>query len=103
MSDFEEKIIQFESARNDAMNRYFNARQGLSRTEAQERIFEAGFRMGIEWSRSQAVSAVDLIAAMREIYEVWAGSEGFTETGAGAYQQSLVLEMRDIAARFLGR
>ena len=42
---YEEQIIKFEVARNEAMDKYFNARQGLSRTKAQEDIFEGGFRM----------------------------------------------------------
>ena len=40
--------------------------------------------------------------AMHEIYEVWAGSEGFDpETAPEAYQQQLIKEMRDIAGRNL--
>ena len=40
-----------------------------------------------------------LRAKLREIYEVWAGSEGFaTKTAPEAYQSFLIKEMRDIAA-----
>ena len=43
-----------------------------------------------------------LEAAMREIYEVYAGSEGFIpETCAEGYQQQLIKEMSDIAARHM--
>jgi hypothetical protein len=43
-----------------------------------------------------------LRAAMRDIYEVWAGSEGFIpETAPEAYQQQLIEQMRDIAAEYL--
>ena len=44
----------------------------------------------------------DLEAAMREIYEVYAGSEGFIpETCAEGYQQQLIKEMSDIAAKHM--
>ena len=40
-----------------------------------------------------------LRAALREIYEVWAGSEAvILETATEKYQQFLIEEMRDIAA-----
>jgi len=45
---YEESVIEYESARNEAMDKYFNARQGLSRTAEQEKIFEGGFRMAWE-------------------------------------------------------
>ena len=45
MDRTEEYYIEFESARNEAMDSYFNARPGLYRTEIQEMIFEGGFRM----------------------------------------------------------
>lgn len=41
-------IIQFESARNDAMESYFTARPQLFRTREKECLFEAGFRMAWE-------------------------------------------------------
>ena len=44
----------------------------------------------------------ELETAMREIYEVYAGSEGFIpETCAESYQQQLIKEMADIAARHM--
>lgn len=44
----------------------------------------------------------ELEAAMREIYEVYAGSEGFIpETCAEGYQQQLIKEMSDIAAKYM--
>jgi len=44
----------------------------------------------------------ELEAAMREIYEVYAGSEGFIpETCAEGYQQQLIKEMSDIAAKHM--
>jgi len=40
--------------------------------------------------------------AFREIYEVYAGSDGFIpETCAEGYQQQLIKEMADIAARHM--
>jgi len=40
--------------------------------------------------------------AFREIYEVYAGSEGFIpETCAEAHQQQLIKEMSDIAAKYM--
>lgn len=41
-------IIEFESARNAAMDRYFNARPAIIRDKEGERLFEAGFRMAWE-------------------------------------------------------
>ncbi len=46
---YEEKIIKFESARNDAMDRFFKSRQHLQRTREQEFLFESGFRMAWEF------------------------------------------------------
>ncbi len=56
-----------------------------------------------EKSPSQLRSRIaELEAAMREIYEVYAGSEGFIpETCAEGYQQQLIKEMADIAARHM--
>ena len=42
---YEESVIEFEEARNKAMDSYFNARLYISRTVLTESIFEAGFRM----------------------------------------------------------
>ncbi len=44
----EENIITFEAARNEAMDKYFNARTKLLRTKHGELMFEAGFRMAWE-------------------------------------------------------
>jgi len=45
---------------------------------------------------------VEIEAGMREIYEVYAGSEGFIpETCAEGYQQQLIKEMSDIAAKYM--
>ena len=44
----------------------------------------------------------ELQNAFREIYEVYAGSDGFIpETCAEGYQQQLIKEMADIAARHM--
>jgi len=44
----------------------------------------------------------ELQNAFREIYEVYAGSEGFIpETCAEGYQQQLIKEMSDIAAEYM--
>lgn len=44
----------------------------------------------------------ELEDAFREIYEVYAGSEGFIpETCAEGYQQQLIKEMSDIAAKYM--
>ena len=46
MSDsYEEDMIEFEAARNKAMEKYFDARPQLFRTREKECLFEAGFRM----------------------------------------------------------
>ncbi|MCK5606740.1 hypothetical protein KAR91_32860 [Candidatus Pacearchaeota archaeon] len=46
MSDsYEEGMIEFEAARNEALKRYSNARPQLFITREKECFFEAGFRM----------------------------------------------------------
>ena len=45
---YEERRIEFEDALNNAMDRFFNARHGLTRSKVQEKIFEGGFRMAWE-------------------------------------------------------
>jgi len=43
-----------------------------------------------------------LKAALRDVYEVWAGSEGFIpKTASEAYQQKIIRNMRDYAAAAL--
>ena len=53
MSDYEMRVIEFESARNEAMDSYFNARPQLMRTGEQEKLFEAGFRMAWESAKTK--------------------------------------------------
>ncbi len=44
MSEVDEvRIIEFETAKNKAMDEYFNTRTKLIRTKHSELIFEAGF------------------------------------------------------------
>jgi hypothetical protein len=51
---------------------------------------------------AQVKRIVELEDAFREIYEVYAGSEGFIpETCAEGYQQQLIKEMSDIAAKYM--
>ena len=51
---------------------------------------------------AQAKLIAELEDAFREIYEVYAGSEGFIpETCAEAHQQQLIKEMSDIAAKHM--
>ena len=51
---------------------------------------------------AQAKRIEELQNAFREIYEVYAGSEGFIpETCAEGYQQQLIKEMADIAAKHM--
>jgi len=51
-------------------------------------------------ANNQQRRITELEDAFREIYEVYAGSEGFIpETCAEAHQQQLINEMSDIAAR----
>ena len=45
MSNYEEQVIEFEDARNKAMDEYFNARPHMARTHLKDIVFEAGFRM----------------------------------------------------------
>ena len=52
---------------------------------------------------AKAMNELDVLrAAMRDIYEVWAGSDAFhAETCSEDYQQRLIKEMTDIAAAHL--
>ena len=51
---------------------------------------------------AQANRIEELQDAFREIYEVYAGSEGFIpETCPEAYQQQLIKEMAEIAAKYM--
>lgn len=53
-------------------------------------------------AQESSASAVELLAGMKEIYEIWAGSEGFVpQTAPEAYQQHLLLQIKDVAARFI--
>lgn len=54
MSDsYELKIAEFEYARNEAVEAYFNARPFLVRNETQVKLIEAGFRLGWEASHKK--------------------------------------------------
>ena len=53
-------------------------------------------------ANNQQRRITELEDAFREIYEVYAGSEGFIpETCAESYQQQLVKEMAEIAAEYM--
>jgi hypothetical protein len=45
----EMRIAEFEYARNQAIDKFFEARLSLDRTREKERIFEAGYRMAWEF------------------------------------------------------
>ena len=47
--EHEIRISEFEHARNDAMDKYFEARPQMERTRDRERVFEAGYRMAWEF------------------------------------------------------
>lgn len=49
MDNHERRVIVYESARNEAMDRWFNARPHITRSEDAEFIFEGGFRTA--WDR----------------------------------------------------
>jgi len=50
MSDtYEEQVTEYESERNEAMQRWFDARPNVPRTRNTERVWEGGFRMA--WDR----------------------------------------------------
>lgn len=48
IEEYELSRIEFEMARNKAMDEYFNARPNIIRSIFTERIFEGGFRMAWE-------------------------------------------------------
>ena len=51
---YEAERAKFESALNNAMDEYFNARPQIMRTRTMELIFEGGFRMAWEYRRNNA-------------------------------------------------
>jgi hypothetical protein len=48
-TEHEQRIAEFEHARNDALDKYFEARPEVDRTIERERFFEAGYRMAWEF------------------------------------------------------
>lgn len=48
-TDREWRIAEYESERNDAMDRWFNARKDVVRDAESERVFEGGFRIAWEY------------------------------------------------------
>ena len=57
MSDsYEQKVIEFEHARNRAMDEYFTARPHTIRSREAEGLFEGGFRMAWEHLKEAAES-----------------------------------------------
>lgn len=48
MNKSEEQSVSFESARHDAMSKYFKARPQLLRTIKEEQLFCSGFKMAWE-------------------------------------------------------
>jgi hypothetical protein len=49
----EMRIAEFEYARNQAIDKFFEARLNLDRTREEERIFEGGYRMAWEFLMSK--------------------------------------------------
>lgn len=49
MSEYEKSVIEFETARNEAMDWWFSARPHIERTKEAEKIFEGGFRKAWEF------------------------------------------------------
>jgi hypothetical protein len=52
---YEERIIEYESSLNEAMDKYFLARPDLIRNRGEEKLFEGGFRMAwekIQWLKN---------------------------------------------------
>lgn len=47
--EYEIKQIEFETARNEWMDKYFQSRPQLIRTIMNEKIFESGFRMALDF------------------------------------------------------
>lgn len=54
-SDYEENVIEFENARNEAMDKYYAARPQLFRTREKDCAFEAGFRMAWEYQERKVI------------------------------------------------
>lgn len=56
MSEYEKQVIKFESARNEAMDRFFAARPHIARSKNNEFFFESGFRMSWELLEREAIA-----------------------------------------------
>ena len=67
----EEEYLEFETARNEAMDKYFKARQGLTRSQTQEDIFGGGFRMA--WQIYNETQGKKLVSekAIRYLNDQW--------------------------------
>jgi hypothetical protein len=55
VSDYERRVLEYEAARNEAMDKWFNARVTVERTGHTEFIWESGFRMAWEASQERIV------------------------------------------------
>lgn len=67
-----------------------------------ERLKTANAQM-LEHGREMWADVERLRAALRDVYEAWAGSDGFIpQTAAEAYQERIIHQMRDAAQRGLG-
>lgn len=45
---YEERVAEYEAARNEAMEKWFSARPNIVQNRKNEYLFEAGFRMAWE-------------------------------------------------------
>ena len=68
-------------------------------------ITDMRFAERLIWERKSAAARIlELEAALREAYEVYAGSDGFIpETAAEGYQQQLIKQMVDIIGAALAK
>lgn len=56
MSEYEKQVIEFESARNEAIDKFYAARPQLERAPQWDFLFEAGFRMAWELLKREAIA-----------------------------------------------
>jgi len=56
MSKYEESVIEFESARNEAIDKFYEARPQLERAPRWDFLFESGFRMAWEFLKREAIT-----------------------------------------------
>ena len=76
--------------------------EALEARDEEIQNLENRLRVALDAVKADTARIAELEAGMREIYEVWAGSDGFIpETAPEGYQQQIIKQMVDIAAKHM--